>query len=515
MTVDRPVDHAARWLPLVAAAYTAATLVGYYISRGSRVPVESAFFIFAGLGVLAVLVRRGASEEALHRAEPRKLGANLAVLAIVFILAAFMLYAPAMRIGLLSDDFVIAGWASQLDLVHFDTTGFVRPGVPVFWRLLQKLPGDLAAAAHAANVVLHGVNAALVSLVAWRFGARRGEAVAAGAMFVVFPGLSEAVVWASGVQDVLMTTLVLTSVALATAERPRVVPAALASAAALLVKETAIVVPVLTALVILACGGLPVVRRYRSTLLSLIAISLIYLLARIAAGVPSSFLEITDWRYFIKQLVANSFGTVGAPWTDDWGRTHAGLALVRTVSILALAAAAFSRWRRDDATFRAVAACAVWVLAGVVPAFSLFYVGPQLEGARYVYLPAAGFTILLALLIGRAANRVAVPARPAAIGLMTAILAVPFLPAIASDLRRWEVAAAVRQDVLAGVGDQVARAGCTTFAAEGDADSVLGAYVFRHGLREALALPDGGSAVPCRVVMKSGALTIERAEKAT
>ena len=242
------------------------------------------------------------------------------------------------------------------------------------------------------------MNAALVSLVAWRFGARRGEAVAAGAMFVVFPGLSEAVVWASGVQDVLMTTLVLTSVALATAERPRVVPAALASAAALLVKETAIVVPVLSALVILARGGLPGVRRYRSALLSLAAISLIYLLARVAAGVPSSFLEITDWRYFIKQLIANSFGTVGAPWTDDWGRTHAGLALMRAVSILALAAAAFSRWRRDDATFRGVAACAVWVLAGVLPAFSLFYVGPQLEGARYVYLPAAGFTILLALL---------------------------------------------------------------------------------------------------------------------
>ena len=142
------------------------------------------------------------------------------------------------------------------NLVHFGTTGFVRPGVPVFWWLLQKLPGDFAAAAHAANVVLHGVNAALVSLVAWRVGARRGEAIAAGAMFVVFPGLSEAVVWASGVQDVLMTTLVLTSVALATAERPRVVPAALASAAALLVKETAIVVPVLSALVILARGGL-------------------------------------------------------------------------------------------------------------------------------------------------------------------------------------------------------------------------------------------------------------------
>ena len=57
------------------------------------------------------------------------------------------------------------------------------------------------------------------------------------------------------------------------------------------------------------------------------------------------------------------------------------------------------------------------------------------------------------------------------------------------------------------------RAGCTTFAAEGEADSVAGAYVFRHGLAEALGLPEATPVCQCRVVLKSGALTIE-AEKA-
>jgi hypothetical protein len=504
--VGRYAGRAVGWLALAAAAYTAALVIRYFVSHGPRFQVESAFFIFVGLGVTAVLLRR---DDSGGHALPGRLR-HEALLAVAFVAAAFAVYAPAMRIGLLSDDFVIARWAERFELVHLDATGFVRPGAPVFWWILQKLPGDFAAAAHAANVVLHGLNAALVSLVASRIGLPRAEAAAAGAMFAVSAGLSEAVVWASGVQDVLMTTLALAAVALATAERPRIVPAALAGAAALLVKETAIVIPALAALVVLAHGGFQSARRYRNALAVLMVISLVYVGARLAAGMPPSFFEVADWQYFIKQLIASSFATLGAPWTDDWGRTHAVLAIVRAVSILALAAAAFVRWRRGDATFRAAAACAAWVLAGVAPAFSFFYVGPQLEGARYLYLPATGFTILLALLAGLAAARLGVTVRPAAIGLIAGVLAVPCLPAIASDLGRWEAAAAARQSVLARAPEQAARAGCTSFAAEGEADNVSGAYVFRHGLEVALAIPEGGPSVPCRVVMTSGEVVVSR-----
>ena len=520
MSSNGAAVRALGWVPLAAGVYTAATLVRYYLAAPSpRFPVESAFFIFVGVGVVAVLLRRRDVEDATgvedaegaEDAEPRGAEAvNPALLAAAFVVAAFVLYEPALGVGLLSDDFVIARWAERFELVHFESTGFVRPGVPAFWWMLGMLPGDFAAAAHAANIVLHGVNAALVSLIAARLGLRRAEVVAAGVAFALFAGLSEAVVWLSGVQDVLMTTLTLTAVALASRNEPRIIAAVTASAAALLVKETAVVAPVLAGLVIFGRDGLRVGRRQRIALAGLATVAAIYVVARAAAGVPSSFLAVSDWRYFAKQLIASSFAALGAPWTDDWGRTHAVVALVRALAIVALLAAAFFRWRRDDASFRMAAACAGWVLAAVLPVFSLFYVGPQLEGARYLYLPAAGFTMLLALVMGEVLGRVVPRSRGVAVGVATAALVVAVLPAIRSDIGRWQAAAVVRDHVLERVSDQADRWGCTTFTAEGDADSVSGAYVFRHGLAEALARERADSEVRCRVVVRPGEFGMTR-----
>jgi hypothetical protein len=307
-----------------------------------------------------------------------------------------------------------------------------------------------------------------------------------------------------------MTTLALTAVALAAADEPGIVGAVVAGAAALLVKETAVVIPVLSGLVIFGRDGLRVSRRQRSVLAALAVVTAIYVVARTTAGLPSSFLAVSDWQYFTKQLMASSFAALGAPWTEDWGRLRAGHALLRSIAILALVAAAFFSWRRSDETFRTAAACAGWVLAAILPVFSLFYIGPQLEGARYLYLPAAGFVILLALLIGIALDRVGPRWRGGAIGLLTAGLAVPILPAIRSDIGRWQAAAATRQDVLERVADQADRWACTTFTAEGQADSVSGAYVFRHGLAEALDRQRGDSEVRCRVVMRTGEFGMTR-----
>ena len=520
MSSNGSAARALGWVPLAAAVYTAATLVRYYLAASSpRFPVESAFFIFVGVGVVAVLLRprdvedaKGV-EDAEGAEEPERRGAEavkLGVLAAAFVVAAFMLYAPALGVGLLSDDFVIARWAERFELVHFEATGFVRPGVPAFWWMLGMLPGDFAVAAHAASIVLHGVNAALVSLIAARLGLRRAEGVAAGVMFVLLPGLSEAVVWLAGIQDVLMTTLTLTAVALVSADEPRMIAAVTASAAALLVKETAVITPVLAGLVIFGREGLRVSRRKRIAVAGLAAVAAIYVVARAVAGVPSSFLAVSDWRYFAKQLIASSFAGLGAPWTDEWGRTHALVALGRAIAIVALVAAACFRWRRNDASFRVAAACAGWVLAAVLPVFSLFYVGPQLEGARYLYLPAAGFTMLLAVVLGEVLDRVVPRSRAAAVGVATAALVVPVLPAIRSDIGRWQAAAAVRDHVLERASDQADRWGCTTFTAEGDADSVSGAYVFRHGLAEALARERADSEVRCRVVVRPGEFGMTR-----
>ena len=71
-----------------AAAYVAATLVRYYLlPPAPRFPVESAFFIFVGIGVLAVLVRPANPETGWPAAGPQRPGRQVAVLALAFVLA--------------------------------------------------------------------------------------------------------------------------------------------------------------------------------------------------------------------------------------------------------------------------------------------------------------------------------------------------------------------------------------------------------------------------------------------
>jgi hypothetical protein len=68
----------------------------------------------------------------------------------------------------------------------------------------------------------------------------------------------------------------------------------------------------------------------------------------------------------------------------------------------------------------------------------------------------------------------------------------------------------VRGEILERAGDQAQRWGCTTFTTEGAADSVSGAYVFRHGLAEALLGRSDDRSVPCRVALTGGELRVER-----
>ena len=516
--MNRLTERAVGWVALAAAGYAALQVVRYFVPPHiPRYQVESACIVLVALGVLAVLVRGGISlygyeTRSGHPAETEtaRPGA-LPAIAAGFVLASFVLYMPALGIGLLSDDYVIADWASRLELIHLSATGFIRPGVPLFWAMLGPLPGDIATAAHAANIALHGVNAILVTLVALRLELPRREAIAAGVIFVLGSGMSEAIVWASGVQDVLMTTLVLAAVALATARPdPKIAAAIIATVGAVLVKETAVVTPLLVALVLLARGGLRLDRSDSTVLGSLLAVSGGYLVVRLVLGVPASFLTVDDWRYLVKQLVAGSFATLGAPWTDAWWRSHLTLAAVRAVAIVGLLASAFHCWRRRDRRFHQAAAAAIWVPVSIAPVFSLFYIGPNLEGARYVYLSAAAFSILLAVLAGAAAGWIARAGggRQLAFASIVVVVAGSAAPATIADLGRWRRAAAARDTVLEVARRSLDRLECTTFSVEGGADNIDGAYVFRNGLVEALGLRERTPPVPCRVVGSDGEVVV-------
>ena len=93
---------------------------------------------------------------------------------------------------------------------------------------------------------MHLVNGALIHAIARRLRLDPIAAILAAALFLLFPASAEAVVWASGIQDVLMTTASLAFV-LATLDARH--PAVLlgCALAGLFSKETAVVMPLLAA----------------------------------------------------------------------------------------------------------------------------------------------------------------------------------------------------------------------------------------------------------------------------
>lgn len=499
---------------IAAAAYAAVLLARYfYPPYIPRYRIESVLMIFVAAGAAASWARtpvRRVEEAPIARFTV----AHLALIAGLFAGATFFMYRSALDVGLLSDDFVLADWARRRQWVHIAETGFVRPMGPLFWAALAYLPADFDRTVHAANLLLHALNAALVVALGGRLRLRREEALAAGVLFLTFPALTEAVVWASGVQDVLMTTLALVAVlaALRAGDSIEWAGAAVgATALALAVKETSVVVPALVGIV--SWASVPGRRRQHGTLAAMAAVVVVYAVYRVSAGIPAAYGQGVS-RYFLKQLIVEPFATLGAPWSATWMRAHPLQSVVRALLILAPLAARFTAWRRDAAGLRRAATAAAWVLLAVLPVFSLFHVAPDLQGARYLYLPAVGFSVLLAVLAGEVAATL--PHRSAAPAFAAALLALvlPSFAAVRSEAMRWNAAARVRDQILATL-DSQSLSRCGSLAAEGLADNVEGAYVFRNGLSEAAAGRVGGAAGPsdsqgrCRVIWLEGSSSLQ------
>ncbi len=226
-------------LPTAVSIYVGVLAYAYYFHRWgiARHHLETGWMWLVAVLLIYGLSTRGSSVAPVHavqRLDP--------LMVCAFVVAAGVLYFPAVSVGFLSDDYVLARLAAQNEFLG-GSWEFFRP-LPV---LCFKLAGAHPVVLHSAIIMLHGANAALVAALAAAAGQSPAAAVVAGALFLTFPAHAEAVAWCSGLQDVLMTTGVLTAVALANAARERLALPALAGA--LLSKETAVVAPALLWLV--------------------------------------------------------------------------------------------------------------------------------------------------------------------------------------------------------------------------------------------------------------------------
>jgi hypothetical protein len=494
-------------LSAAVAVYLAFLLTQYFLPPHiPRFRIETFFIWFVAVGLLGVVLRAPAADSSA--ADETFLAWQYVALFGVLLLMAGLQYWTGLGVGFLSDDFVIADWASRREWIHAAETGFVRPVVPMAWGLLSFLPFTWSETLHGFNLLLHALNAAMLAAIGLKLGLNRASAVAAGFLFVTMSSLTEAVVWISGMQDVLMTTLALGAVLAVLGLRalPQETPlragtAVVLTAIALGVKETAVAIPVLAWLAAWATPyGIGRGTR-RRTLYTMTTVAILYVAIRVAAGIPSEYSQGIG-RYFFKQLTVEPFAGLGAPWSSSWSQAHPWAGISR-ILIVALVAAGFLIFRRRDGRLAVAAVSASWVLVAVLPVFSLFHVSATLEGSRYLYLPAAGFALLLAVLLGAAAGRLKPSIAPLIISLGVVVLSIPSLAATRVEIGRWNEAAQLRDQILGSFVKVVPPDFCSTFVAEGSVDNFDGAYVLRNGFAQ--ALKEMGSATvsvtgsPCRI----------------
>jgi len=472
----------------------------YYFSGGPRYRVESAMIALAIVGAILVALRRNDQTAA----DSPQTSLSLAWLPL-FMLAAGVLYSRAIGLGFLSDDFTLRAMAQSG--LGAGTGWFFRPVPLLLWRALLAVD-DSAVLLHLVNIVLHGINAFLVGRLGIAMGMRREVAVGAAALFLTFPALPESVAWTAGIQDVLMTTMALAVVVLSARETPDVRRIALVCGLLILgfgSKETAVCIPVLIAL----CWMTPERMRRDVTLFGALAlVTVAYLAIRLPMGIASDYLGAPT-RYFFKQMIVMAFGTLATPWRVPMSPADRWVSFVAVGVMVLMLVHAYLTWRRSEPRVQRDIRLTLWVLASIAPVFTLFFIGPTLEGSRYLYLGSCAWSLLMADLLASMSERVTT--QPVMFGGAVAAIVLVFVVSVQREIGMWERAATLRDHVLAEA--RTAKGTCLEATFASVPDSVEGAYVFRNGFREALGAGAAASdsvSPECRFTWTGGSFAPSR-----
>lgn len=454
----------------------------YYFADGPRYRVESAMIALVVAGAIVLILRRdgGAVDDRPETHIPRPWLPFL-------VLGSIALYSRAIGLGFLSDDYTLRVMA-QSDNLGAGTGWFFRPLPLLLWRALLVF-GDVPAVLHLLNILLHGLNAFLVAELGVSMGMRRDIALGAAVLFLTFPALPEAVVWSAGIQDVLMTTMALGALVLSAADRHSI--ARIAAICTLLIlgfalKETAVCVPVLIGLCWMSRERL---KSDAGLYVAMTGVTAIYLAIRLSMGIAGDYFSAPT-RYFFKQMVVIAFGTLAAPWRAPVSPLERLLVCAFVSLLLLLVAHACLTWRRPEGRVHRDLRLVLWVLASIAPVFTLFFVGPTLEGARYLYLASCAWTLVLADLVAAATDRVATSHLRAFGGAMT-VIGLIFAVSVQREIGVWRQAADLRDRVLTEARRVITEDKCGAAAFTGLPDSVDGAYVFRNGFVEAIGRNGG------------------------
>ena len=410
----------------------------YGVLHGGRAHrVETAALIFIAL-LLPQVVRNDADHVRHEIPEAPPLVRRLLLSASVAIV--LWTYVPLLTFPFLSDDYVFLDryTSAESTLARWQ---FFRPVFAVvFWAVATAGSGSVVPF-HVLSVALHLGCAWLGYRLTHRQFRSRTAAAVAFSVFALNPVQLEAVLWISGLQELLWTFFLLTATYVYTRSpvlsATQVVLTAGLLVAALGSKETAVCFSVL-----LPAADYVLFRFHRGRWLPIAySVFVLELIVYFALRQQLSPLEaqyfIEPSRYFVKELLITPYVAFLYPWNTS--AIHVSPFVLAAVCVLSLTALCVAVVRRGAGAAAFVGPAII--LVSTLPVYSFFYVSSELQGARYLYLASLGWAVLVAEITRRLARD------RTGMLVIAGILIVAYSGALWGNLRPWRTAGAIVADL--------------------------------------------------------------------
>ena len=350
---------------------------------------------------------------------------------------------PYISLPFLSDDYVFLASYKQLsDVVN--VTQFFRPMFALTFYVLARLGHGSPLPFHLFALLMHVTSAWFVYVLSRRLFRRDDAAALCFAIFLVNPLQLEAVLWVSGLQELLWTTAVLAALVVYTGRQEltvsRLATSLLLVACGLLSKETA-----LSSVLLLPLSDWVFFRMKRGRLLpaaylALGIVAVAYLFARSRSVSTDSDFFVTPGKYFVQKFVGTPYKFFVQPWNLVATHFPAVVLCGATVAAFALL---FSAVLHGSGP-RTLTGPAI-ILISTLPVYSYFYVAPDLRATRYIYFASFGWAILVTQLFVTVAGR-----RRTLLAASGGVIAVLLL-SLMLNVRPWRTAGEIVRNVASTI----------------------------------------------------------------
>lgn len=353
--------------------------------------IETAAIIFA----IAILSAAVYKKDPLNKRVKLKNSFYIEVFAIFFWVMALL---QTFYIPFLSDDLVFAVKFSNWNNILGEHS-FFRPLFNLVFSAVYNLFAGSVVMFHLLSVAIHFSSALLLKKIAKKIFKSDLATVGCFALFLLNPLQAEAVVWISGLQELMWSFFILLGVWIFIKDdnwnTAKYIKLFIVTVAALLSKETAISFVAVYLIFDLTLNGFrSVIEKWKLHAGSTI-LAILYLLLRNSMVTDSGEKLFTPDLYFLKSVLLAPYKVFYTPWNS---LVSGEMAFAR-ISILIIISSALLYTVIKKSSLRTVLTGAGIVLVTSLPVNKMLYIGEDLQGSRYLYFPYIGALLIIISLI--------------------------------------------------------------------------------------------------------------------